>query len=133
FSLAYQPIVSLENVRLKSVEALLRWRHPAQGFISPAEFIPIAEESDLILHIGRWVLNEATRQMAEWVERLGPAAPPTISLNPSRKQFVQSDLTEQIRAAAENADLPPSRIQLEITHHPFPTHAPMPIAPFNPI
>src|SRR5262245_31362305 len=107
FSLAFQPIVSLETGRLKSVEALLRWLHPAQGSISPAEFIPIAEESDLILHIGRWVLNEATRQMAEWVERLGPAAPPTISINLSRKQFAQSDLAEQISAAADSASLPP--------------------------
>ena len=119
FSLAYQPIVSLENGRLKSVEALLRWLHPAQGSISPAEFIPIAEESDLILHIGRWVLQEATRQMAQWVQRLGPAAPPTVSINLSRKQFAQRDLAEQVRAAAANAGLPASRIQLEITEDTF--------------
>jgi diguanylate cyclase (GGDEF)-like protein/PAS domain S-box-containing protein len=119
FSLAYQPIVSLETGRLKSVEALLRWQHPAQGFISPAEFIPIAEESDLILHIGRWVLKEATRQMAQWVHYLGPAAPPTISINLSRKQFAQGDLAVQIQDAAENAGLPPDRIQLEITEDTF--------------
>ena len=70
-----------------------------------------AEESELILYIGRWVLNKATRQMAEWVERLGPAAPPTISINLSRKQFAQSNLAEQVRAAAENSGLPASRIQ----------------------
>jgi diguanylate cyclase (GGDEF)-like protein len=133
FSLAFQPIVSLETGRLKSVEALLRWRHPAQGFISPAEFIPIAEESDLILHIGRWVLNEATRQMADWVERLGPAAPPTISINLSRKQFVQSDLAEQVHAAAEYAGLPPSRIQLEITEDTFASDVPTAIATMNAI
>jgi diguanylate cyclase (GGDEF)-like protein/PAS domain S-box-containing protein len=133
FSLAYQPIVSLETGRLKSVEALLRWRHPAQGLISPAEFIPIAEESDLILHIGRWVLNEATRQMAEWVERLGPAAPPTISINLSRKQFAQSDLAEQVRAAAEHSGLPPSRIQLEITEDTFASDVPTAIDTMNAI
>jgi EAL domain-containing protein (putative c-di-GMP-specific phosphodiesterase class I) len=133
FSLAYQPIVSLETGRLKSVEALLRWQHPAHGFISPAEFIPIAEESDLILHIGRWVLNEATRQMAEWVERLGPAAPPTISINLSRKQFAQSDLAEQVRAAAEHSGLPPSRIQLEITEDTFASDVPTAIATMNAI
>jgi len=133
FTLAYQPIVSLETGRLKSVEALLRWGHPAQGFISPAEFIPIAEESELILHIGRWVLKEATRQMAEWVERLGPAAPPTISINLSRKQFAQSDLAEQVHAAAEDAGLPPSRIQLEITEDTFASDVPTAIATMNAI
>jgi diguanylate cyclase (GGDEF)-like protein/PAS domain S-box-containing protein len=119
FTLAYQPIVWLETGQLKSVEALLRWLHPAQGFISPAEFIPIAEESDLILQIGKWVLLEAVRQMAQWVERLGPAAPPTISINLSRKQFAQSDLAEQISAAAASAGLPAGRIQLEITEDTF--------------
>jgi diguanylate cyclase (GGDEF)-like protein len=133
FSLAYQPIVSLETGRLKSVEALLRWMHPAQGFISPAEFIPIAEESDLILRIGHWVLNEATRQMAEWVERLGAAAPPTISINLSRKQFAQSDLAEQIHDAAEHAGLSPSRIQLEITEDTFAMDVPKAIATMNAI
>ena len=133
FSLAYQPIVSLETGRLKSVEALLRWLHPAQGYISPAEFIPIAEESDMILHIGRWVLKEATRQMAEWVEWLGPAAPPTVSINLSRKQFVQCDLAEQIRTAAENSGLPPQRIQLEITEDTFASDVPTAIATMNAI
>jgi diguanylate cyclase (GGDEF)-like protein len=132
-SLAYQPIVSLETGRLKSVEALLRWQHPAQGAISPAEFIPIAEESDLILHIGRWVLNEATRQMAKWIEWLGPAAPPTISINLSRKQFAQCDLAEQVLSAAENAGLPPGRIQLEITEDTFATDVPAAIATMNAI
>ena len=133
FSLAYQPIVSLESGQLKSVEALLRWLHPAQGNISPAEFIPIAEESDLILQIGSWVLKEAARQMAEWIQRLGPAAPPTVSINLSRKQFVQSDLAEQIRAAAENAGLPPSRIQLEITEDTFASDVRSAIATMNAI
>jgi diguanylate cyclase (GGDEF)-like protein/PAS domain S-box-containing protein len=133
FTLAYQPIVSLETGRLKSVEALLRWLHPAQGSISPAEFIPIAEESDLILHIGRWVLQEATRQMAEWIQRLGPAAPPTISINLSRKQFVQSDLAEQVHAAAVGAGLPPSRIQLEITEDTFASDVRSAIATMNDI
>jgi diguanylate cyclase (GGDEF)-like protein/PAS domain S-box-containing protein len=133
FSLAFQPIVSLETGRLKSVEALLRWLHPAHGPISPAEFIPIAEESDLILRIGSWVLREATRQMAEWVQRLGPAAPPTISINLSRKQFVQSDLAEQVHAAAVSAGLPPSRIQLEITEDTFASDVPTAIATMNAI
>jgi predicted signal transduction protein with EAL and GGDEF domain len=133
FSLAYQPIVSLDTGHLKSVEALLRWHHPAQGFISPAEFIPIAEESDLILHIGRWVLKEAMRQMAEWVQRLGPAAPPTISINLSRKQFAQSDLAAQIHDAAENAGLPASRIQLEITEDTFALDVQTAVATMNAI
>jgi diguanylate cyclase (GGDEF)-like protein len=133
FTLAYQPIVSLETGQLKSVEALLRWLHPAQGFISPAEFIPIAEESDLILQIGKWVLLEAVRQMAQWVERLGPAAPPTISINLSRKQFAQSDLAEQVRAAAEEAGLAPGRIQFEITEDTFASDVPTAIATMNAI
>ena len=133
FSLAYQPIVSLETGRLKSVEALLRWLHPAQGYISPAEFIPIAEESDLILHIGSWVLNQATQQMSQWVQRLGPAAPPTVSINLSRKQFAQSDLAEQIRDAAESAGLAPERIQLEITEDTFASDVRSAIATMNAI
>ena len=133
FSLAFQPIVSLETGRLKSVEALLRWQHPAQGYISPAEFIPIAEESELILRIGSWVLKEAMRQMSEWVQRLGPAAPPTISINLSRKQFAQSDLAEQVHDAAEAAGLPPTRIQLEITEDTFASDVPTAIATMNAI
>src|SRR5262245_15164625 len=133
FSLAYQPIVSLETGQLKSVEALIRWKHPAQGFISPAEFIPIAEESDLILTIGRWVLSAGLRQMADWIQRLGPAAPPTISLNLSRKQFVMHDLPDQIRAAAEAAGVAPTRIQLEVTEDAFASDVKAAIASMNAI
>ena len=134
FSLAFQPIVSLETGPLEERRGFASLAAPrSHGFISPAEFIPIAEESDLILHIGRWVLNQATRQMADWAKRLGPAAPPTISINLSRKQFVQSDLAEQVLAAAENSGLPPSRIQLEITEDTFASDVPTAIATMNAI
>lgn len=118
-SLVYQPIVSLESGEICSVEALLRWQHPTEGKVSPAEFIPIAEESRMILQIGEWVLREGARQMAEWIETLGPAAPPTISLNLSRKQFACSDLPAQIQRIAEEVGLPPHRLQLEVTEDAF--------------
>jgi diguanylate cyclase (GGDEF)-like protein/PAS domain S-box-containing protein len=133
FYLVYQPIVSLTTGEIKSVEALLRWRHPTEGLVSPGEFVPIAEESDLILHIGDWVLREGVRQMTDWVQRLGEAAPPTISLNLSRKQFIRSDLPEQIRAVAQAAGLAAERIQFEITEDTFASDVQAAIAAMNAI
>ncbi len=118
-SLVYQPIVSLETGEMSSVEALLRWDHPTDGKVSPAEFIPIAEESGQILAIGQWVLRAAMRQMAEWVEMLDESAPPTISINLSRKQFAATDLPEQIAAIARDVGLQLNRVQLEVTEDTF--------------
>jgi diguanylate cyclase (GGDEF)-like protein/PAS domain S-box-containing protein len=130
-ALVYQPIVSLDTGEVKSVEALLRWRHPTEGMVSPAEFIPIAEESELILTIGDWVLREGVRQMADWVARLGKAAPPTVSINLSRKQFIRSDLPEEIQAVAAAAGLSPDRLQFEITEDTFASDVQAAIAGMN--
>ncbi len=132
-SFVFQPIVSLETGETHSVEALLRWRHATAGDIGPAEFIPIAEESNLILALGEWVLREGARQMADWIDRLGPAAPPTISLNLSRKQFIRSDLPEQIRGILKQTGLPAERLQLEVTEDAFASDVKAAIAAMNAI
>ncbi|MEI8196219.1 MAG: PAS domain-containing protein, partial [Phycisphaerae bacterium] len=90
--LMYQPIVSLQNGQIESFEALVRWQHPARGLISPAEFIPIAEDTGLIVPIGEWVLREACGRFVQWQQTMGAAAPQSISVNLSRVQLVLPDL-----------------------------------------
>lgn len=111
--------MSLATGEVHSVEALLRWNHPTAGPIGPAEFIPIAEESELILALGDWVLEAAARQMARWIDELGDAAPRTISVNVSRKQFGRPDLPDRIAAILNAAGVPAERIQLEVTEDYF--------------
>lgn len=115
-SLVYQPIVDLETGRMTSVEALLRWRHAELGPISPAEFVPIAEESGLIVEIGRWVLREACRQWTTW-QRQDPArAPAGMSVNLSRVQVAHGpSLITDVHDALRDSAMPPSALQLEIT------------------
>jgi diguanylate cyclase (GGDEF)-like protein len=114
-SLHYQPILSLRSNQIVGFESLLRWHHPKRGFISPAEFIPVAEETGLILPIGRWVLEKACRQMREW-QTANPKQPPlTISVNISGSQFKQPDLVEQIEAVLKETGLDGSSLGIEIT------------------
>lgn len=113
--LAYQPIVSLVDGELVGVEALARWNHPELGAVSPGEFIPIAEETDLILEIGDWVLREGCAQLARWIERFPNQAPQVVSLNLSRKQFSQPDLPQRIAEIIRDAGVPAERVQIEIT------------------
>jgi diguanylate cyclase (GGDEF)-like protein/PAS domain S-box-containing protein len=113
--LEYQPIVSLSNLSIVGVEALLRWRHPALGEISPAEFIPIAEEIGLIEPIGRWVLEQACRQGAEWYRARPDCAPLTISVNLSAIQVTRRSLPEVVAAALRSSGLDPACLSLEIT------------------
>lgn len=112
-TLYYQPEVSLENGRILGFEALLRWEHPAFGMISPAEFIPLAEETGLIVPIGRWVLKEACRQAKEWQERRDHAS--VISVNLSVRQFQEAGLVRDVREALRGAGLAPENLMLEIT------------------
>ena len=103
FRLHYQPIVSLARGTITGVEALLRWEHTERGLTSPGEFIPVAEETGLILPLGAWVLTEACRQLAEW-RREFPQARIALSVNLSAKQFGQADLVERIRDALQIAE-----------------------------
>lgn len=113
----YQPIVALDTARCVGVEALVRWDNPRRGVVSPAEFIPIAEEAGLVTAIGEWVLREATEQLARWIRDLGDLAPTTMSVNLSRAQLACTDLPEKVTAIIQRAKLPPERIQLELTEN----------------
>jgi diguanylate cyclase (GGDEF)-like protein len=114
--LVYQPIVDLESGKMVSVEALIRWNHPIMGPISPAEFIPIAEQSQLIAAVGRWVLTEACRAMVAWRRTDLGRAPVYIGINVSRAELaLGSVFLEHTREALANAELPPDCLQLEVT------------------
>ena len=113
FLVYYQPIIALETNRITGFEALLRWQHPERGLISPAEFIPLAEETGLIFEIGRWVLNEACRQTQQW-QQLGPRQL-KISVNLSSKQFSLPNLIDQIKETLTATQLDPHCLELEIT------------------
>lgn len=114
FRVHYQPIVSLESGRIAGFEALLRWRHPEKGIVLPSEFIPVAEETGLIVPIGWWILREACRQVRAWHQA---GAPPdlSVSVNLSSRQFSQPDLIERVHAALQETGLPPRHLKLEIT------------------
>lgn len=110
----YQPEVSLESGRIVAVEALLRWEHPLHGPISPARFIPIAEQSGLIVPIGAWVLREACHEAARFNAQRG-GADVVVAVNLSPRQLGATDLAATVRGALDDAGLPPSRLCLEIT------------------
>lgn len=115
-SLAWQPIVSLETGAVVSAEALLRWDHPVLGKVSPSEFIPIAEDSGLIVAIGQWVLREACAQLAAWRRSRAPGVPEYVSVNLSRTELALGNrLYEQVRNVLQANDLPGACLQLEVT------------------
>jgi PAS domain S-box-containing protein/diguanylate cyclase (GGDEF)-like protein len=111
----YQPIVSLGDRRLSGFEALLRWQHPLQGNISPAEFIPLAEEIGLISNLGMWVLDETCQQIASWQQAYQQAFPLIVSVNISAVQLKQPNFIEQIDCILHTTGLNPSNLKLEIT------------------
>jgi diguanylate cyclase (GGDEF)-like protein len=111
----YQPIVTLESGRVLEVEALVRWLHPTHGVIPPARFIPIAEETGLIVPLGAWVLREACRQVSVWQRELAADPPMLLSVNLSARQFVDSALVQQVSEALSEAELPASCLKLELT------------------
>ena len=115
----YQPIVSLQNRTLIGFEALVRWRHPECGLIPPKEFIPVAEETGLILTIGQTVLRSACRQAREWLETYPSSPPLFVSVNLSVKQFNEPGLVENIAQLLEESGLPPRCLKLEITESVF--------------
>jgi diguanylate cyclase (GGDEF)-like protein len=114
FQLYYQPIVSLNNGNIKGFEALVRFCHPIRGLVEPAEFIPLTEETGLIVPLGYWVLREACRQLKTWQMQF-PATPLTITVNLSGKQLLQADLVEQIEQILQETNLEPRSLGLEIT------------------
>ena len=119
FEVHYQPIVSIRTGTLDGFEALVRWRHPTQGLIDPADFIPIAEDTEMIVLIGRQVLAQSCKQMVAWQQRFGSAAPRVVCVNVSSKQFGDDDLTSEIQNVLDESGLHPSNLKLEITESAF--------------
>jgi EAL domain-containing protein (putative c-di-GMP-specific phosphodiesterase class I) len=115
-SVVYQPIVELETGRATSVEALLRWRHPLLGPVTPAEFIPVAEESGLIVPLGQWVLSESCHMLADWRIRDPASAPDTVSVNISRAELALGPrLLARVHETLAATGLPAECLQLEVT------------------
>ena len=114
FTLHYQPILNIGAKTIRGFEALLRWQHPELGLIAPSDFIPVAEETGLIIPIGKWVLAEACRQAAAW-HASHPDRPIDINVNLSGKQFSQDDLVEQVTSVLRHTGLPAHHLILEIT------------------
>ncbi len=111
----YQPIVSLEDGRVREVEALVRWQHPLRGLVAPSGIIPIAEETGLIIELGQWVLEEACRQVRAWQLRYPGEPPLRLSVNLSARQFRHAALVGEIGAALRESALEPFDLTLEIT------------------
>ena len=111
----YQPIVALPNLKIAGFEALVRWNHPHKGLVPPAKFIPIAEETGLIIQIDLWVLQQVCQQLAIWQETERYSSDLTISVNFSSKHFIRPDLVDKIAAILAQTKIEPSQIKLEIT------------------
>ncbi len=109
FELRYQPQVDVITRKVTGVEALVRWHHPVRGIISPAEFIPLAEETGLIVPIGRWVLEQACREVAGWPGTV------RVAVNLSVTQFIQGSILSDVEIALDSAGLDPGRLEIEIT------------------
>jgi len=109
FELHYQPSLNVLTRQISGFEALVRWRHPTQGMITPAEFIPLAEETGMILPLGEWVLHEACAEAVKWPDDIKVA----VNLSPS--QFRSRNLVQMVRNALSASDLPGGRLELEIT------------------
>jgi EAL domain-containing protein (putative c-di-GMP-specific phosphodiesterase class I) len=112
FAVSYQPLVDARDARIRAVEALLRWRHPVYGDLSPAQFVPVAENLGLIGPIGGWVLDEACRQIRAWRDHCRPEL--LVSVNVSSLSF-DRDLVEAVTGALARCELPPAALDLELT------------------
>jgi diguanylate cyclase (GGDEF)-like protein len=114
--LVYQPVIEADTGRIAAVEALLRWDHPERGVVPPLEFIPVAEESGLIVPLGEWVLREAMSQSVRWRDMCRPDEPPlVVSVNLSARQVAERDLVPSVARALADTGADPRQIALEIT------------------
>ena len=113
--LHYQPIVSLQSGYIEEVEALVRWQHPLRGLIPPTQFIPLAEDTGMIVPIGRWVLEEACRQAVAWRSSFAAAESLVMSVNLSARQFQHTDVPSDVRTILDATGLDPWALKLEIT------------------
>ena len=113
--LHYQPIISLESGEMVGFESLVRWQHPRHGLLQPADFVPLAEETGMIVPIGWWVLREACTQMRHWLAAYPLHENLTVSVNLSARQFTQPDLVEQIDYILAETGCPGRALKLEIT------------------
>jgi diguanylate cyclase (GGDEF)-like protein len=115
FVVHYQPIVELSSGRVTGMEALVRWEHPSKGLLSPADFIPLAEETGLVLAIGRWVLYEACRQAMQWAREHPDRVPLAMSVNLSARQLQLNTVIDDVAGALDDSGLDPERLTLELT------------------
>jgi EAL domain-containing protein (putative c-di-GMP-specific phosphodiesterase class I) len=115
FAVHYQPIVELSSGRVTGMEALVRWNHPSRGLLTPADFVPLAEETGLILPLGQWVLEEACRQAVEWQTAYPDKPPLSMSVNLSGRQLQQRTLVDDVAAVLDSTGLDPDRLTLELT------------------
>jgi diguanylate cyclase (GGDEF)-like protein len=115
FQVVYQPIVRLDDGRVIGVEALIRWHHPTRGVVAPAEFIPAAERTGLIVPLGRYVLRETCRQTAAWLAEFGPDALHEAGPNVSAQQLHDPEFVSEVKAALAGSGLPCHRLVLEVT------------------
>jgi diguanylate cyclase (GGDEF)-like protein/PAS domain S-box-containing protein len=111
----FQPIVQLQSTGFREVEALVRWQHPVRGLVMPVDFIPIAEETGLIIAIGQWVLEEACRQVAIWQAEFAVELPLQVSVNLSPRQFEHPGLIEDVLRALRISGIEPASLKLEVT------------------
>ncbi|MGH2615887.1 MAG: putative bifunctional diguanylate cyclase/phosphodiesterase [Thermomicrobiales bacterium] len=114
FHIAYQPVVDITTRRILAVEALLRWHHPQRGILPPSAFLPLAEETGLIVPLGRWVIEEACRQIRHWQERFPSARSLQVSVNLSLRQFRQAALETDVARALGQSGLAPQSLALEL-------------------
>jgi diguanylate cyclase len=113
--LLYQPIVAMPDGALFGVEALVRWTHPERGPIGPAQFIPAAERTGLIVPLGAWILEEACKQAVRWRDELGDAAPRTVTVNVSARQLREAGFAEEVDAVLRRTGLPANVLTVEVT------------------
>ena len=129
FEVLYQPIVALDTGSIREFEALIRWRHPTHGLVGPNEFVHVAEETGLIIPIGKWILEESCRQIVRWQRNY--EYPLSISVNLSAKQLMHPNLTQQVASILAETQLDPRQLKLEVTETNVMEHSERALAVLN--